>query len=71
MGSAAPLGLFVLLMVLIPQALMGGVMINLNQIPPGWIWAREISVFRYDFEVPSGGSTPCREAFSVPRDVSS
>ena len=45
------LGLFLTLVVMLPQFLFAGILINLDQIPSWWKWMRDISIFRYAFEL--------------------
>ena len=44
-------GLVATLLLIIPQFLFAGVLINLEQIPVWWSWMSEVSVFRYFLEL--------------------
>ena len=43
--------LLLTLLIVIPQFLFSGTLVNLDQIPTGWSWAKDLSVFRYLFEI--------------------
>ena len=40
----------VVLLNIMPQMLFGGLFMNLNSVPPGFIWLKTISIFRLGFE---------------------
>ncbi|CAK8992172.1 unnamed protein product [Durusdinium trenchii] len=52
-GYAAPvaaIGMLVVLLNIMPQMLFGGLFMNLDAVPPGFVWLKTISVFRLGFE---------------------
>eukprot|EP00438_Fugacium_kawagutii_P016468 Skav211461 [mRNA] locus=scaffold379:214811:230882:- [translate_table: standard] len=52
-GYAAPvaaIGMLVVLLNVMPQMLFGGLFINLNSVPAGFVWLKTISMFRLGFE---------------------
>lgn len=49
-ASVAAIGMLVVLLNIMPQMLFGGLFMNLNSVPPGFIWLKTISIFRLGFE---------------------
>lgn len=49
-APVAAIGMLVVLLNIMPQMLFGGLFMNLNSVPPGFIWLKTISIFRLGFE---------------------
>jgi len=49
-APVAAIGMLVVLLNIMPQMLFGGLFMNLNSVPVGFIWLKTISLFRLGFE---------------------